>query len=178
MILEMFNHHLMVPRMQLPNRPWDKFFRVNHLLLHLPSDVSVESFEGPSGGKRRSAPETQRLLRALEQGEIRITRKPKTSAIPLRSTVTDEVSHTVTDEVSHTVTDEVSRTMTEEVLQAVDGSVQDEDCDDGWLLDSEGGKGKRKGNDVAVGQNDTDVQYDDGSDSDVALPSLTPSPAR
>jgi hypothetical protein len=79
MILELFNHHLMVPRKQVPNRPWDTFLNTHHLQLRLPSDVTMQSFEGPANGKRRSVRETQRLLQALEDGEISLVRRSKST---------------------------------------------------------------------------------------------------
>jgi hypothetical protein len=63
----------MLPRRQLPNQPWEKFLRANHLVLHLPPDMSVQSFEGSSGAKRRPLGETDRFLRALQQGQITVT---------------------------------------------------------------------------------------------------------
>jgi hypothetical protein len=79
MILELFNHHLMVPRRQVPNRPWDKFLNTHHLQLRLPSDVTMQSFQARANGKRRSVGETQRLLQALEDGEISLIRRSKST---------------------------------------------------------------------------------------------------
>jgi hypothetical protein len=165
MILELFNEHLMVPRRQLPNRPWGQFLTSNRLVLHLPPDISVQSFEGSSGGKRRPVNETERLLRALKKREIKVTPmgSDSTKSGGVRRAADDVGSTNVESSGSDAGSGGVRRAADDVGSTNVEGSGSDAGSGD-------------------VSNDDGDLAKDsynnrrDGSDSESDAQPLTPSP--